>query len=186
MRRHDVYLVLMVLAMGLLISISAAHAASSGALKVTSFPSGAQVWVDGANTGKVTPMSVSVPVGDHEVAVQIPGSGWSTDVRTVTIVEGNNDLSVTLIPAVTQGPPGPQGPKGDPGPVGLTGPIGPQGPQGPSGPAGPAGPKGDTGATGLTGPAGPQGLQGIPGPIGPQGLQGLKGDVGPMGPAGPT
>jgi PEGA domain len=56
----------------------------------------AQVLVDGVNTGKVTPMNVSLPEGDHVVTVQIPGSGWNSDTRTVTIVSGNNDLSAAL------------------------------------------------------------------------------------------
>src|SRR5262245_58025853 len=123
----------------------------SGSLKVTSFPSGARVVVDGVDTGKVTPMSVSLPVGDHEVVVSIPNSGWNPDTRTVTINSGNNDLSVTLLPALTTGP---QGPKGD------------------MGPQGPAGPKGADGATGATGP------QGNTGPRGPQGPQGPQGDPG--------
>jgi PEGA domain len=72
--------------------------AAAGTLKVTSFPSGAQVIVDGVNTGKVTPMNISVADGDHIVTVQIPGSGWNPDTRTVTIGPGNNDLSVTLLP----------------------------------------------------------------------------------------
>ena len=55
-------------------------------LKVSSFPSGAQVLVDGVNTGKVTPMSIALSEGDHSVTAQIPGSGWSADTRTVTIV----------------------------------------------------------------------------------------------------
>src|SRR5262245_17920636 len=93
----------------------------NGSLKVTSFPSGANVSVDGVNTGKVTPMSISLPVGDHNVMVFIPNSGWNADTRTVTIISGNNDLSVTLLPALSSGPQGPkgdtgpQGPKGDPG-----------------------------------------------------------------------
>ncbi len=95
--------------------------AASGSLKVTSFPSGAQVWIDGVNTGKVTPMSVSLVEGDHAVTVQLPNSGWNPDTRTVTIVAGNNDLSVTLLPMVTQGPPGPQGQQGEPG---IQGPAG--------------------------------------------------------------
>src|SRR5215468_10318175 len=82
----------------------------SGALKVTSFPTGANVAVDGVNTGKTTPMSISLPVGDHEVVVSIPNSGWNPDTRTVTVITGNNDLSVTLLPTLTAGPPGPQGP----------------------------------------------------------------------------
>src|SRR5438552_7506665 len=58
---------------------------SNGALKVTSFPSGANVAVDGVDTGKLTPMSVSLPVGDHNVVVSIPNSGWNPDTRTVSI-----------------------------------------------------------------------------------------------------
>jgi PEGA domain len=55
--------------------------AASGSLKVTSFPSGAQVWIDGVDTGKVTPMSVSLAEGDHLVTVQLPNSGWNPDTR---------------------------------------------------------------------------------------------------------
>src|SRR5215813_8649246 len=101
----------------------------NGALKVTSFPSGAHVAVDGVDTGKVTPMSISLPVGDHNVVVSIPNSGWNPDTRTVTINTGNNDLSVTLLPTLTPGPKGdtgPQGPKGDTGPQGPKGDAGPQ------------------------------------------------------------
>jgi hypothetical protein len=104
--------------------------AQSGALKVTSFPSGAQVVIDGINTGKTTPMSVSLSVGEHTVTVSIPNSGWNPDTRTVSIVSGNNDLSVTLLPLLTVGPQGaqglqgPQGEKGDPGSPGPPGPPG--------------------------------------------------------------
>ena len=70
-------------------------AAASGSLKVTSFPSGAEVLVDGIPTGKITPMSVSLTEGDHHITVRLPNSGWQPDSRTVTIVAGNNDLSVT-------------------------------------------------------------------------------------------
>jgi hypothetical protein len=99
-------------------------AQNGGALKVTSFPSGAKVSIDGVDTGKVTPMSLSLAVGDHAVIVSIPNSGWNPDSRIVTIVSGNNDLSVTLLPAVTAGPPGPPGPKGDTGATGPTGAAG--------------------------------------------------------------
>lgn len=129
---------------------SAAHA-QNGALKVTSFPSGASVSIDGADTGKTTPMSVSLSVGDHNVVVSIPNSGWNPDTRTVTIASGNNDLSVTLLPMLTVGPQGPIGP------------AGPQGPKGDTGATGPQGFKGDMGDKGDIGPAGPQGIQGPPG-----------------------
>ncbi|MCZ6753411.1 MAG: PEGA domain-containing protein [Acidobacteria bacterium] len=80
--------------------------AANGTLRVTSFPNGAEVLVDGVSTGKVTPMNISLAQGDHSVTVRISGGGWQEDTRTVTIVAGNNDLSVTLLPTLTQGPPG--------------------------------------------------------------------------------
>lgn len=132
-----------------LLLVPAIAAAQNGSLKVTSFPSGAAVVIDGVDTGKVTPMSVGLAIGDHVVSVSIPNSGWRPDTRTVTIAAGNNDLSVTLLPALTTGPKGDQG---DPGPMG---------------PPGPQGPKGDRGDQGPQGPAGPQGAQGPQGPPGP-------------------
>lgn len=112
---------------------SSAALAQSGALKVTSFPSGANVKIDGVDTGKTTPMSTSLATGDHTVVVSIPNSGWNPDTRIVTIVSGNNDLSVTLLPMLTVGPQGPKGDKGDKGDTGATGATGPQGLQGPPG-----------------------------------------------------
>lgn len=159
--------------------------AANGSLKVTSFPSGAQVIVDGTNTGKLTPMSVSLPEGEHTVTVQIPSTGWNPDTRTVTIVPGNNDLSVTLLPLLTQGPQGPKGDKGDPGdpgPKGEKGDTGAQGPQGETGATGAPGAQGPKGDTGEQGPRGDTGAAGAPGA---KGDKGDTGDVGPQGPAGP-
>jgi len=158
----------------LLLPSRAAAQARHGKLRVTSFPAGAYVWIDGKETGKVTPMSMDISVGFHKVVVSIPNSGWNADVRNVDVVAGNNDLSVILLPILPAGPMGPPGPKGDPGPAGSAG---------PQGPAGPSGPKGATGATGATGPAGPAGAIG---PVGPQGAQGLKGDTGATGAVGAT
>jgi len=95
--------------------------ATAGTLKVTSFPSGARVIVDGVDTGKLTPMNISLADGDHVVTVEIPSSGWNPDTRTVTIGAGNNDLSVTLLPMLTVGPAGPKGDKGDTGASGANG-----------------------------------------------------------------
>src|SRR5260370_4437016 len=127
----------------------------NGTLHVTSFPDGANVLIDGIDTGKVTPMSVSLTAGGHSVIVQLSNStGWSIDKRSVTIANGDNYHSVTLLPTLTTGPPGPQGPPGPagkdstvPGPPGLSI-VGPQG-----APGGPRS-KGDTG---------PNGAQGHPG-----------------------
>ena len=69
----------------LALSLASAAYAANGSLKVTSFPSGAEVWVDGEDTGKVTPMSLSLSEGEHEVTVQIPNIGWNPNTRTVTI-----------------------------------------------------------------------------------------------------
>ena len=144
---------LTILIIGLLVVLSGRSLyaqTGNGSLKVTSFPSGANVSIDGTDTGKVTPMSTSLSVGDHTVVVSIPNSGWNPDTRTVTIVSGNNDLSVTLLPVVTAGAQGPQGPSGPAGPTGPTGPqgqTGPTGPQGPSGSAGAQGPQGVPGAS---------------------------------------
>jgi hypothetical protein len=91
--RLKIALVLLVAA----VIATTAHAAN-GTLKVTSFPGGAEVYVDGQYTGKRTPMVASLPQGDHEVMVQVPGGVWLPDTRVVTIATGNNDLSVTLIP----------------------------------------------------------------------------------------
>ena len=104
--------------------------AQNGVLRVNSFPSGAVVIVDGAATGTVTPASINLPVGPHSVTVAAPGPGWTPETRTITIAPGNNELNVTLVPAVTAGPQGPKGDKGDPGPAGATGATGAPGPPG--------------------------------------------------------
>jgi len=163
-----------------------------GKLRVTSFPSGANVSVDGKDTGQVTPMSTEVSVGWHKVKVSIPNPGWNADARDVQIAAGNNDLSVTLLPIMSVGPMGPQGPAGPAGPMGPQGPAGATGPAGAQGATGLQGPKGDAGATGAAGPAGPvgavgpQGPVGATGPMGPQGPQGPKGDTGATGAVGAT
>jgi len=101
-----------------LLSIPASLRAQS--LHVTSFPDGANVLIDGVDTRKVTPMSVGLEAGTHTVVVQLSNlTGWNVDQRTVTIVNGENYLSVTLLPTLTTGPPGPQGPAGPEGPQGL-------------------------------------------------------------------
>ena len=156
-------------------------------LKVTSFPSGAHVSIDGAETWKLTPMRTDLRIGKHQVRVFVPDSGWNSETRTVEIVSGPNELDVTLLPILTAGLPGAPGPVG---PQGLPGPAGPQGPAGPVGPAGTPGAQGAAGPIGQQGPAGPVGAQGPagptgpPGPAGPMGAQGPSGPTGPQGPAG--
>jgi hypothetical protein len=190
--KWDIGLVVAVL-LALLLPVDLHAQSSNGLLKVTSFPSGAKVSIDGADTGKNTPMSISVPVGSHTVVVSIPNSGWNPDSRIVLIDSGTTDLSVTLLPQLTVGPQGPPGPKGDKGDQGDRGDQGPQGQKGDTGatgaqgPPGPKGDKGDTGATGatgargLTGEAGPAGPQGDPGPVVSAGLNGMNEFTLPLG-----
>ncbi len=185
----------------------------NGSLKITSYPSGATVTIDGVNTGKITPMSESLPVGQHLIVVAVPNSGWNPDTRTVTVVAGNNDLSVTLLPTLTTGPQGPIGP------AGLPGPAGPQGPAGTAGLLGPVGPQGQAGPTALRvllvpkafrallDLQDPLAIRALPAPTAfpgllvpralraspdllalkaPAGADGLPGPAGPQGPPGPT
>lgn len=141
MRSRHVFIIQLLLCA---ISLPAIAQTGNGSLKVTSYPTGAAVSIDGIDTGKTTPMSESVTVGQHTVVVKVPNSGWNPDTRIITIVSGNNDLSVTLLPALTTGPQGPAGPSGPPGPPGATGATGAQGPEGSPGAIGPAGPAGPT------------------------------------------
>jgi hypothetical protein len=131
-------------------------------LKVTSFPPGAHVSIDGEEMRKVTPMTADLQVGQHQVRVFARGSGWNADTQTVQLISGDNELDVTLIPTVTVGPPGPQGPAGF---AGAPGPPGPAGANGSQGPAGASGPVGASGAQGSAGPTGPTGPQGPPGAV---------------------
>lgn len=147
------------------------QAQGGGELKITSYPAGANVSVDGVDTRKVTPMSIELRSGKHQITIFVPNSGWAPDFLTVDIGPGNKELNVTLLPILTVGPAGPQGPQG---------PAGPQGPQGLTGPMGPAGPQGPKGADGAQGPVGATGAQGTQGPAGP------IGPAGPQGPSGPA
>src|SRR5215211_3077557 len=90
-------LVLLQIAVYVALAVAATSAAAqNGVLKVTSFPSGAAVSIDGVDTGKLTPMSTSLSIGNHTVVVSLPNPGWRPDSRPLDIVSGNNDLSVTL------------------------------------------------------------------------------------------
>ena len=180
---------------------------------ITSFPSGANVWINNTDTGKVTPMELRrMSPGTYTIKVAVASPGWNSDTRTITVLDvdpvankgRDTHLSFTLVPTGTQGPqgpaggigvPGPPGPKGNTGAPGAPGAAGATGPQGPAGAPGTPGAPGATGPQGLTGPAGPQGPAGAPGapgaagntgPQGPAGTPGAPGATGPQGPVGPA
>jgi hypothetical protein len=129
--------VFLLLTVGMWTSLRADDDRMDASLKVTSYPSGALVSVDGVDMRKVTPMQIDLRVGTHTVKVYIPNSGWNPDTRLIEIERGHNDLSVTLLPKSAVGA---AGTPGLPGPAGPAGPAGPQGPAGLPGPAGPQGP----------------------------------------------
>ena len=61
---------------------------STGAISVSSTPTGATVYLDGNNTGKTTPATLNgISVGDHEVYIALAGYG-TPEPQTVTVVEG--------------------------------------------------------------------------------------------------
>jgi hypothetical protein len=108
-----------------------------------------------------------------------PGTTTSVSVSPVstslTVLNVDESILVTVAGGGAAGVPGPVGPAG---PTGATGPSGPKGDPGNIGPVGEPGPTGPTGNTGATGPAGSTG------PSGPTGPQGIQGPTGPQGPKG--
>ena len=60
-----------------------------GSLKVESEPSGAQIWLDGANTNQVTPYTFSaLESGQYEIKLNLVGVG-DTTLAMVTVAVGN-------------------------------------------------------------------------------------------------
>src|SRR5947209_8176232 len=115
---------LLLLAVLLFSSLSAF--ASNGTLVITSFPSGADITIDGvAPANPDTPTAVSLTPGTHTVVFAASDPGWAQQTATATVVSGQTTfLDQTLLPILTtgpQGPAGPQGPQGQQGPQGATG-----------------------------------------------------------------
>jgi hypothetical protein len=160
------------------------------ALVVSSFPDGAEITIDGADTGQVTPAELRrIPPGKHSISLSQTGWNSTTVAINVLDVDGagrprDTHISLSLLPSLTVGSTGPAGPQGAPGIQGPAGTPGPQGLPGVSimGPQGAPGIPGSPGPTGAAGPQGSAGPQGIPGPQGPQGVDGQPGVPGPPGP----
>ena len=76
----------------------------TGSIGLSSSPSGARIWLDGADTSKNTPNTLSlVAVGTHSVSLVL--SGYNSYATTVSVTEGN---TVTLSATLTQATPGSQ------------------------------------------------------------------------------
>ena len=85
------------------------YAPEPGSIAVTSTPAGAAVWLDGEDTGKVTPITLeNVLVGDHVVTLKL--DGYADASKTVTVISDETaevifelttltgDLTVTSTP----------------------------------------------------------------------------------------
>ncbi|WOX55518.1 DUF3344 domain-containing protein [Methanoculleus palmolei] len=73
------------------------YPAPPGSIFVTSTPAGAAVWLDGEDTGEVTPVTLeNVPAGDHVVTLKL--DGYANASTPVTVAEGEMaeiDLALT-------------------------------------------------------------------------------------------
>lgn len=72
-----------------------------GSIFIQSNPTGAQIWVDNTNTGKVTPDSIiNLSIGNHSITLKL--SGFSDTTFTVTIIENTTIMSSVTFPISTQ------------------------------------------------------------------------------------
>lgn len=79
-------------------------------LVLKSFPSGAEVFIDGTDTTRQTPYNQGITAGQHTIEVVPPGTGWNSTSTTVTIPSGGAfNLTMVMIPTLTTGPQGPAG-----------------------------------------------------------------------------
>ena len=69
-----------------------------GHLTVESTPAGALVFVDGQDTGKLTPADLELPAGDHMVAVQI--EGFQRAEQAVNVIIGSQERVTFALPEV--------------------------------------------------------------------------------------
>jgi hypothetical protein len=69
-----------------------------GVISVTSTPSAAKIWVDGEDSGLITPSDLTLTEGDHVIEVRLDGFVLDGSPETVTIDPDNLiDLSQTLL-----------------------------------------------------------------------------------------
>ncbi len=70
--------------------------AQAGVLTINSNPSGAEIWLDGVNTGQVTPYSFSkIEEGPHKIELRnLPR--YRNEKRNLTIKPGNNTITINI------------------------------------------------------------------------------------------
>ncbi|MDB4975084.1 MAG: Thiol-disulfide isomerase [Myxococcaceae bacterium] len=94
--------------------------AKPGTVSIESAPAGATIWVDGENTGYLTPNEISVHAGHHTIS--LAQSGYQTTEQTVEVGIGSRQrVSISLPPVpsavVTEEPPVPALPVEEPATV---------------------------------------------------------------------
>ncbi len=62
-----------------------------GTINITSTPTGAQIWVDGENTGEVTPATIKVTAGFHDITLKLAGYADIT-LNHVSVTAGKETL----------------------------------------------------------------------------------------------
>jgi hypothetical protein len=89
----NLFLIPMLIIFGLLVSSCNSSTTNpetpnpAGSIVIYSIPAGAQIWVDGTNSGKVTPDSVlNLSVGSHPVVLRL--SGYVDDSFSMTVNDG--------------------------------------------------------------------------------------------------
>jgi tetratricopeptide (TPR) repeat protein len=71
--------------------------AKPGSVSIESTPPGAVIWVDGENTGYLTPNEISIRAGSH--AISLTASGYESTEKQVDVAIGSRQrLSLTLTP----------------------------------------------------------------------------------------
>lgn len=93
----------------------------TGSLSVTSEPSGAQVFIDGEDSGHMTDAFLEdVVIGDHDISVRL--GGYTEAHETVTVTEGETtEVSFTLTPESSTGGNGGDDDDGDTDATGYSG-----------------------------------------------------------------
>lgn len=87
-----------VCANGICKAISIAISAPSGNINFTSYPSGAEIWLDGDNTGYVTPRTITdISTGSHDFTLKL--SNYNDVVGSVIVTGGiTSYVYVNLVP----------------------------------------------------------------------------------------
>jgi hypothetical protein len=75
-----------------------------GVVTVASTPAGAAIWVDGSDAAKITPADVSVPPGEHVIALK--REGYESAEQSVTVALGERShVELTLATAAPEARP---------------------------------------------------------------------------------